>query len=68
MLHVLCQTNTVAMITWLEAFDWVRGLAEEIGISEHVFIVDGKPQQRHLGVDNVERTCLQPEGIQAVIH
>lgn len=54
--------------TCFEAFDGEGRLGQEVGVTEHVFLVHHKAQKRKVGVVDVEDKLLdQPDGVEAVV-
>lgn len=51
----------------LQAQDREHGLADEVGIPEDVLVLRDEPQQREVGVDDVEVAALVPDRVEAIV-
>ena len=65
-------TNSVASViglaTWSDTGEWKRGLTEEVGITEHVDVLNDEPQQSHGRINDVKLARLRPDRIETIVN
>lgn len=61
-------SGDICALTCFEQTDWVGCLCQEVGIAEHVLLVDGEAQKGEGGVVDIEhKLLLHPHRVQTII-